>query len=149
MYFIYAIMYITASTGVVIWMILLIWREIKENFIDALRMIQYVFILLWFLHAIFEILWSFWYEHTDDLAIIIIIEVFEGLMLYYYILNLLVWYLLMNKIIVLRKLRSGIKYDVWRRQIKSVELKVLLYFVIFIFLHMIYKVAFHFLSKHI
>ena len=149
MYFIYAIMHITASIGVVIWMILLILKEIKENFIDVLRMNQYIFILLWFLHAIFEILWSFWYKHTDDLGITIIIEVFDGLMLYYYILNLLAWYLLMNKIIVLHKLRSGINYDVWRKQIKSVELKVLLYFVLFIILHMIYKVTYHLLSKHI
>ena len=111
LYFVDVIVFILANAAVAFWMCLLAWRELKENYVDLLRMTQYGFIFLWYLYSTWYFLCSIWYDHIDNTAYETMNEMFEGLLQYYYIVNLSSWYLLMIHIKILHKLRNGMQFQ--------------------------------------
>ena len=114
LYFANNIIFILAWVIVVLWMIILFKKEMKESYIDLLRTIQYVFIFVWYCYSIQFVLRNFWYKQTDYTIINIIDSALESIIKYYYILNLITWYLLMHQIMILHQLRNGCRYSKWK-----------------------------------
>ena len=90
---------------------MLILKELKESYVDLLKIIQCVFIFIANWYAVYFIICYIWLLHTDNIVFNTITAMLEGLMLYYYIINLFSWYMLMYHIKVLTQLRIGIEYN--------------------------------------
>ena len=110
-----------ASSWVVIWMALLLWRELREPFIDMLRIIQYAWCVIRFGIAVCTILLFIWYKHTNIFYIKLIIGIIENFGYIYYITNLFTWYLLIYHIKTLQELRDGANFSDWKSKIFLVE----------------------------
>ena len=106
-YLIFVIAIILAWVFVTVMMVVLFWKEMKDSFIDVLRVIQYVATFIRFLTLAFSYMWYFWKMHSDNLYFQNVLEFLDGIGYYYPILNFLTWYLLMYQIKILYQLRNG------------------------------------------
>ena len=147
-FFAYEIANIFMSLIVVIWMVVKIWKEMKERFIDVLRMVQYWLILTWFLYVTYFVIFNFWDEHNGNM-VKILDGIMDGVLIYYYIFNLTTWYLLMYQIKVLKLLRNGIEYKNANKQTKSHEIKIITLLALFICIYSILNVSLSVFSSSI
>ena len=106
-YLIFVLAILLASAFVVVWMVVLFWREINDSYVDILRLIQYTAIFIRYLTSIFIYVWYFWHILPENLIFQVLIEFLDGFAFYYYILNLITWYLLMYHIREMYQLRYG------------------------------------------
>ena len=85
-YFSFFLILIPIALLVIVWMVVLFWKEMKENYVDFLRVKQYIFI--WFCYCICRILWEYWYKHVNKIVFNLINEFGTCLEFLYYIINL-------------------------------------------------------------
>ena len=124
-YFGYETARILISACVVLYVVWLVWKELKENYIDVLRMSQHISMILWFCNKISIILWLYWYKHTNILSVNIIDEILGAFIFFYYFINLFTWYLLNYHITTLNQLKDGARYQELIMKIKSVESRII------------------------
>ena len=104
-------MWTLAALFIIIWILVQFWREMKESYIDLLRITQFIFILIWYFYSVFYIICSFWYRSTYGIVFKIIIAIFESWELYYFIVYLTTWYLLLIQILIMHQLRINSQYQ--------------------------------------
>ena len=107
---------------VIIWMVVLFWREMKEAYIDLLRVIQYILIFLRYCYSIFAISSLFWITSNYNTTLDIIFAAFQSSIIYYCLTNLITWYLLMNHIEAMSQLRNGKQLSKMKEKIMRKEI---------------------------
>ena len=147
MYFFYFSVCTLVAFCVVVWMVVVFRREMKESYVDLLRVIQYAIIFIYYCLLIYNTWCFYWYKHKISLNIISAIV--ENIILYYYVINLFSWYLLMRHIMILHQLRNGIEYENVNRQTKSTEIKTLKWFSLIICIFVLLNVTLSILSNYI
>ena len=125
-YFSYFVAFILVSVCIAILALFYIFKELKESFIDILRMIQCIYIFTWQCYVIYLISSNLWKEKIDPIFFKLSICILYVLMHIYYWLNLISWSLLINHIQILNQLRNGIEYQKCKKQIKNTEIKIII-----------------------
>ena len=77
-----------AAILVIIGMMVLFLKEIKESYIDLLRVYQYIFIFIYSCSVVCLLLWQCWYKHVNEILLAIIIEVYGCWWFCYFTINL-------------------------------------------------------------
>ena len=111
MFFVYFSLWTLTALCVVIWMVVLLWKEMKEPFIDMLKVIQYIFIFIWYCFNIFIIFCNLWTDLKGGIYLNILAWILIDFITHYIVINFLTCYLLMNQIMVLHQLRNGDQYQ--------------------------------------
>ena len=107
----------------IVWMTILMHKEIKQPAVDMFKVIQFILIIVWFANCIYTDSWFFWNSYYRTLLARIIYVVLESSLYLYYAVNFLTGYLLIIHIKNLKNLRNGIEYSRWRETIRSIEIK--------------------------
>ena len=113
------IIIIVLYIAVMVWITLLIVKEIRSKFIDSLKIMQYLWVIIhFFANFITSIIESA--ENVNKFYIDLARDLFSFLMLYY-ILNQLAWYMLIVHLETYRLLAEDANYRDWKTIIKRNE----------------------------
>ena len=109
---------------------ILIWRELRDYFIDLLRVVQYILIAICFWYDVVSSTLLIFYPDVNSLLIDIVFDVIASLFLYY-IINQLSWFILIKHLNTYAKMRRGSKFEDCRKQIRVVEFRSTIFAVLF------------------
>ena len=110
------ILFGTISLIIVVTMMVAIVKQLKSKFIDVLKLLQYIAIMLWYLAVAFDIVLHFSSSVLSNFIYIIFLH-FDWIILIYYAINQLSWYLLWVHLETYRQLAKGENYISWREKI--------------------------------
>ena len=108
------------SIIIVATMIVAIFIQLKSKFIDVLKLLQYIAIMLCYLAAAADIVLHLSTNVLSSYIYIIFLH-FDWIILIYYAINQLSWYLLWVHLETYRQLAKGESYKSWKNKIKIKE----------------------------
>ena len=111
-------------------MLVRIYKEVRDYFVDILRVIQYWLIIFTFSNDMVGFILFIYTNDVDSLAIEIVFDIIGTLFLYY-IINQLSSYMLIAHLDEYIKMRYDTSYEQWRKRLRKLEIKALIFAIIF------------------
>ena len=99
----------------------LIFKELRSKFVDVLKLLQHIAILLWYLAAIIDIILHLTTVVLSKFVYIIFLH-FDWIILIYYAINQLSWYLLSIHLETYRQIAQDKSYKNWKAVVLRKEI---------------------------
>ena len=139
--FVYAMLRIIANIWVASYMIYLFVKNLKEPYIDAIKLLQTSFVFLWFFSDIITILISIFDSNLLDNPIVTTLVILTDPYMFWYGFNQFAWLILIQHLITYRKFAQDKSYSEWRKSIRSKEIKLFTSSIIILSILMIIQIC--------
>ena len=120
--FVYAMIRIIANIWVSSYMIYLFVYNIRDYFVDILKLLQVTFTFFWFFSDIITILMAiFWPDLLND-PIVTVLVIITDPYIFLYGLNQFAWLILIQHLTIYRQMAEGKAYSEWKKIVRKKEL---------------------------
>ena len=124
MMFVYAILRIIANSLVASYMIHLFVKNLREQFVDIIKLLQTTFVFVWFFSDVLTILISIFNNSLLSNPIVTVFVLITDPYMFWYGLNQFAWLVLILHLSTYQMMIEGKSYSEWRNIIKRSEFKL-------------------------
>ena len=146
MFLTYGMLRIVSDISATIYVVRLLVKNAKEQYVDVIKILQTSFVSLWFISDIFTILIPIFDSNLLDNSIVTVITIITDPFVLWYGLNQFAWLILVQHLVTYRKLAKGENYLKIRKIIKKKEIKLFISVMLFLTFLISIQITLHLLK---
>ena len=146
MFLTYGMLRIVSDILATIYVVRLLLKNVKEQYVDVIKILQTSLVSIWFISDIFTILIPIFDSNLLDNSIVTVITIITDPFVFWYGLNQFSWLILVQHLVTYRKLAEGENYLEIRKIIKKKEIKLFILVMLFLAFLMSIQIALHLLK---